>query len=125
METAPNDSISQVHTYIKLFEKKYKKPPNKVIVTSDTFMLLKSNSMLIPNQIILRDKSYSGYVLNNENKILNLEVHIKEKFSEKELAGLEEKLKEIKNPLILSNKKNNYYVCDMDLSDKELNKLLI
>lgn len=126
MNNTPNDSIMQVYLYIKIFEEKYKKSPNRAIANYDTLGLLKGNSMLIPNSDVSKDKSYTGFVLNNENNIKNLGVYLKEKLPKKEKSKLEELLKgkEIEAPLILSCKKNHYYVCDLSLSDSELNKLI-
>ena len=118
----PNDSISQIDTHITLFTTKYEKPPTRAIVNEESFSLLKENAMLMPNKDFTGE-SYTNHVLINENKIPFLPVYCLEKLPEKERSELEEKVKDIKCPIILANKRNHYIFGDLSLCDEELTKL--
>jgi len=118
--TLPNDSISQINTYINIFKTKYRKPPTRTIVNEESFSLLKGNDMLMPNDSVTNEESYTNYVLNNECKIKFLPVYFLEKLLKKEKTELEEKVKNIKTPIILANKKKHYIFGDLSLCDKEL-----
>jgi len=120
--TLPNDSISQIDTYIQFFKTKYRKLPTRAIVNEESRSLLRGNDMLIPNPSITDKASYTGYVLNNESKIKCLPVYYLEKLPEKERSELEEKVKvkDIKFPIIFANKKKHYIFGDLSLCDKEL-----
>lgn len=119
----PNDSISQINTYIKLFETQYRKLPTRAIINEESRSLLRGNDMLMPNSSIASENSYTGYVLINEMEIQFLPVYFLEKLPEKERLELEEKVKDIKFPMILANKKNHYVLGDLSLCDEELIKL--
>ena len=119
----PNDSISQIETHIKLFEKQYRKLPTRAIINNKSFSLLEDNAMLIPNNSITDKASYTGYVLSNESKIQRLPVYYLEKLAEKERLKLEEEVKNTKFPIIFANKKDHYIVGDLSLCDKELTEL--
>lgn len=119
----PNDSISQIETHIKLFETQYKKLPTRAIINEESRSLLRGNDMLMPNSSITSENSYTGYVLINESKIQCLPVYYLERLPEKERLKLEEKVKDIKFPIILANKKDHYIVGDLSLCDKELTEL--
>jgi len=119
----PNDSISQIETYINLFRTQYEKFPTRAIINDESFSLLEDNAMLISNPSITDKASYTGYVLSNESKIQFLPVYLLEKLPEKERSELEEKVKDIKFPMILANKKNHYIFGDLSLCGKELTEL--
>jgi len=116
----PNDSISQINTYINIFKIKYRKPPTRAIVNEESLSLLRGNDMLMPNDSVTNEESYTNYVLNNECKIKFLPVYFLEKLLKKEKTELEEKVKNIKTPIILANKKKHYIFGDLSLCDKEL-----
>ena len=118
----PNDSISQINTYITIFRIKYKKDPTRAIINDDSLSLLNENAMLMPNNNFT-GKGYTGNVLINEREIQFLPVYLLEKLPEKEKSELEEKVKDIKCPIILANKKNHYVCEDLTLCDEELVKL--
>jgi len=119
----PNDSISQIETYINLFRTQYEKFPTRAIINDESFSLLEDNAMLISNPSITDKASYTGYVLSNESKIQFLPVHLLEKLPEKERLKLEEKVKDIKYSIIFANKKNHYIFGDLSLCGKELTEL--
>ena len=116
----PNDSISQINTYINIFKTKYRKPPTRAIVNEESFSLLRGNDMLMPNDSVTNEDSYTNYVLSNECKIKFLPVYFLEKLLKKEKTELEEKVKNIKTPIILTNKKKHYIFGDLSLCDGEL-----
>ena len=118
----PNDSISQINTHITLFKIKYKKLPTRAIINEESHSLLRGNDMLMPNNNFTGE-SYTGNVLINERGIQFLPVYFLEKLPEKERLELEEKVKDIKFPMILANKRNHYVLGDLSLCDEELIKL--
>ena len=119
----PNDSISQIDVYINIFKTKYNKNPTRAIVNDESLSLLRGNAMLMPNTSIANGESYAGYVLSNESKIQCLPVYFLEKLPEKEKSELEEKVKNLKSPIILANKKKHYVFGDLSLCNQELTEL--
>jgi len=117
-----NDSISQIETYINLFKTQYEKLPTRAIINEGSRSLLRENDMLMPNNNFT-GKGYTDHVLINESGIQFLPVYILEKLPEKERLELEEKVSDIKCPIIFANKKNHYIVGDLSLCDKELTEL--
>lgn len=81
--------------------------------------------MIILNPNATNEESYTRYVLNNENKILSLQIHYLEKLPKKEKLILEERVKKegLECPIIFANKKNHYVFGDLSLYDKELTEL--